>query len=66
MSKEKRTKLEPSSHKGIFVGYSETSKAYKVYIPGHRHIDVSRDIIFDEEVAFMRSRESHMDIDPKE
>jgi hypothetical protein len=25
---EKRTKLEPSSIKGIFVGYSKTSKAY--------------------------------------
>jgi hypothetical protein len=25
---EKRTKLEPSSKKGLFVGYSETSKAY--------------------------------------
>jgi hypothetical protein len=30
---EKRTKLEPSSLKGIFVGYNKTSKAYKVYIP---------------------------------
>jgi hypothetical protein len=29
---EKRTKLNPSSRKGLFVGYSETSKAYKVYI----------------------------------
>jgi hypothetical protein len=29
---EKRTKLEPSSMKGLFVGYSETSKAYRVYI----------------------------------
>jgi hypothetical protein len=29
---ERRTKLEPSSRKGLFVGYSETSKAYKVYI----------------------------------
>jgi hypothetical protein len=30
---EKRTKLEPSGWKGIFVGYNETSKAYRVYIP---------------------------------
>jgi transposase InsO family protein len=30
---EKRSKLEPSSLKGIFVGYSESSKAYRVYIP---------------------------------
>ena len=26
--KEKRTKLDPSGRKGIFVGYSDTSKAY--------------------------------------
>ena len=26
--KEKRTKLDPSGKKGIFVGYSESSKAY--------------------------------------
>jgi transposase InsO family protein len=32
--KEKRTKLESSGRKGIFVGYSETSKAYRIYIPG--------------------------------
>lgn len=29
---EKRTKLEPSTLKGIFVGYNQTSKANKVYI----------------------------------
>jgi hypothetical protein len=32
--KENRTKLEPSGKKGTFVGYSETSKAYRIYIPG--------------------------------
>ena len=26
--KEKKTKMEPLGKKGIFVGYSETSKAY--------------------------------------
>jgi hypothetical protein len=32
--KEKRSKMEPSGKMGIFVGYSETSKAYQIYIPG--------------------------------
>jgi transposase InsO family protein len=32
--KDKRKKLEPSGKKGIFVGYSETSKAYRIYVPG--------------------------------
>ena len=31
--KEKRTKLDPSGSKGIFVGYSESSKAYRIYFP---------------------------------
>jgi hypothetical protein len=61
--KEKRSKLDPSSRKGTFVGYSESSKAYWIYIPGQRQIEVSRDVIFEEEIAFRRSRDSQMEID---
>jgi hypothetical protein len=32
--KEKRTKMEPSGKKGDFVGYSENSKSYRIYVPG--------------------------------
>ena len=32
--KDKKRKLEPSKKKGTFVGYSESSKAYKIYILG--------------------------------
>jgi hypothetical protein len=64
--KEKRTKLEPSRKKGTFVGYNDTSKAYRIYIPRQRQIEVSQDVTFDEEVAFRRSRESHMEIDSEE
>jgi hypothetical protein len=39
--KEKRSKLEPSGKKEIFVGYSETSKAYRIYIPIKRQIEVN-------------------------
>ena len=42
--KEKRTKLDPSINKGIFVGYHEVSKAFRIYIPGFHHMDISRDI----------------------
>jgi hypothetical protein len=61
--KEKRTKLDPSNRKGTFVGYSESSKAYRIYVPGQRQIEVSRDVTFEEEIAFRRSRESWMEID---
>ena len=64
--KEKRTNIEPSRKKGTFVGYNETSKAYRVYIPGQRQIEVSWDVTFDEEVAFRRSRGYHMEIDSEE
>jgi hypothetical protein len=32
--KENRTKMEPSGKKGVFVGYNENSKAYRIYVPG--------------------------------
>ena len=57
MPKEKRAKLEPSGNKGIFIGYSDCSKAYRVYIPGQRHIEVSRDVIFHEEAVFRKTLE---------
>jgi hypothetical protein len=40
--KDKRKKLEPSGKKGIFVGYSDTSKAYRIYVPGQQKIEISR------------------------
>ncbi|WP_208081120.1 hypothetical protein, partial [Bacteroides uniformis] len=55
--KEKRTKLEPTVEKGIFVGYSETSKAFWIYIPAQRRVVVRRDVKFEEDRAFRRSRE---------
>jgi hypothetical protein len=60
--KEKRSKLDPLGRKGTFVGYSESSKAYRIYIPGQRQIEISRDVSFEEEIAFQRSRESQMEI----
>jgi hypothetical protein len=59
--KDKRTKMETSGKKGIFLGYSETSKAYRIYIPGERHIEVRRDVSFHEEDAFKRSKELQID-----
>jgi hypothetical protein len=53
---EKRTKLEPTAEKGIFVGYSETSKAYRIYILALRKIMLRRDVRFEEEKAFVKSR----------
>ena len=43
-----RKKLDPKAWNGIFVGYSETSPAYRIYNPRSGRITVSRNVTFDE------------------
>ena len=45
----------------MFVGYSEQSKAYRIYIPGYRQIELSRDVTFDEDSTFKKSRKDKED-----
>ena len=52
--KEKRTKLDPSERKGTFVGYSESSKSYRIYFLGFKKIDISIDVTFDEESTYKK------------
>jgi hypothetical protein len=44
----RRGKLNAKSINGVLVGFSETSKAYRIYCPHKRHIVVARDVVFDE------------------
>ena len=53
--KEKRTKLDLSGKKGIFVGYCEVSEAFRIYISGFHHIEISRDVTFNEETTLNKS-----------
>ena len=41
-----RKKLDPKSKKCIFMGYSQESKAYRLYDPEAKKIVVSRDVVF--------------------
>jgi hypothetical protein len=52
---KKRKNLEPTTKRGIFVGYSETSKALCIYIPSLRKTILRRDVIFEEDGAFRKS-----------
>jgi hypothetical protein len=54
--KKRETSWNPSGKKGIFVGYCEVSKAFRIYIPGHHHIEISRDVTFDEDAALKKSK----------
>ena len=40
----------------VFVGYNDTSKAYRIYFPGFKKIDISRDVNFDEDSTYFKSR----------
>jgi hypothetical protein len=64
--KDKRKKLEPSGKRGIFVGYSESSKAYRIYVPGQQKIEISRDVTFDERIAFKKSIEEPIESNEEE
>ena len=45
----KRKKLDDRGHKCVFIGVSDTSKAYKLFNPLTKKIVTSRDVVFDEE-----------------
>jgi hypothetical protein len=53
--------MDPLGKKGIFVGYCEVSKAFIVYIPGHHHIDINRDVTFYEYASLKKSRRCHLE-----
>ena len=46
----KRKKLEPKCLEGYLVGFCESTKGYRVYLPDTRKVIVSRDVIIDETI----------------
>jgi hypothetical protein len=43
------------------VGYCKVSKAFRIYIPGHYHIEIRRDVTFDEDETIKKSRKFHLE-----
>lgn len=41
-----KDKFETRSRKGIFIGYSEISKGYRLWLPEERKIEIARDVKF--------------------
>jgi hypothetical protein len=54
---ENSTKLQPSGERGILVGYSEDSKAYKVFLLNQRKTVVRQDVKFEKNMASRKSRD---------
>ena len=46
--KKRRSKLEPKSQEMIFIGYEQGSKGYQFWDAAHQHIEISRDVKFNE------------------
>ena len=38
------------------MGYYESSKAYRIYFPGFKKININKDVTFDEETTYNKSR----------
>ena len=47
------------------MGYSESSKEYRIYFLGFKNIDISRDVTFDEDSAYIKSRKKPVE-EPEE
>jgi hypothetical protein len=63
---EKRTKLDPSRKKGIFVGYNETSKDYKIFILTQQKKVVRKYVKFEENLASKKFEDSSTMIEDEE
>ena len=52
--------MEATGERGIFVGYDETSKAFRIYLLSQRKVVVRREVKFEEEESFRRTLDSEM------
>uniref|UniRef100_H3H8C8 Integrase catalytic domain-containing protein n=1 Tax=Phytophthora ramorum TaxID=164328 RepID=H3H8C8_PHYRM len=61
--KEKRRKWDPKARAGLFLGYEEVSKAYRLYDIEAGQVVVSRDVNFDESAFGLSAHTSDEDVD---
>jgi hypothetical protein len=59
--KGNRTKMDPSRNKGLFVGYCQVSKTFRIYIPSYHHIKINRYVTFDEYATIKKSRRCQLE-----
>ncbi|MBW4954007.1 hypothetical protein, partial [Klebsiella pneumoniae] len=52
LSKEKMSKLDKKTEKGIFLGYSTQSNGYQVYSLRTKKLIISMDVQFDKDVMY--------------
>ena len=65
-SQGEKDEIGAHNEEGIFVRYSEVSKANKIYIPSLRKVVTRRDVKFKEYRAFRRSHGSDVEVREQE
>ena len=58
--KDKRTKLDASSKKGIFCRIQRDIKGIQSICPWTQKIEICKDVIFGEDAAFYKSKRDHL------
>ena len=58
-------KMSPRALKGIFMGYPQGTKGYRVWLPEEEKSTISRSVVFDEESLYMKSKEKEAEVSPK-
>lgn len=58
ITSQQQTKLYLRSHKCVFLGVSQESKAYRLYDPSSKKVVISRDVIFDEDAVWNWSKQN--------
>lgn len=64
--KENGKKLDTTGLKGIFIRYSASSKAHWIYIKEDHRIEVNRDVMFNEIIAYKKSKDVEVDSSEEE
>lgn len=59
LKKNKRGKLTQNAKEGVFMGYSLTSKAFRVYIPADDDVVISRDIKVIDKMYFEKGSQNY-------
>jgi len=44
--------LEPRAKKGVFVGYRDGVKGYRIWFPSKKRVILSKNVVFDENSMF--------------
>lgn len=63
--KQRRRKWDRKAEKGIFVGYDEETKGYRIWLPHRRKVEVHCDVVFNERESTVPAETGEPGISPR-